>query len=451
MYPLFCFTLFIVITIGTWVSNQIIHPSMAANQYNASSLIHDNYDQKQMKHIVDEGGGVVLFYETGQVKSMGGIQLWNRDTITMEEITEFISNAKEPTNQYKYSVAYDEKEKGWLVIGFPTPIRVQIIFTANRNSKEYIVSFIFYIVLTLSIAFILFLFAWCYAKTSSRNYSKPLKVLCHSVRQITKGDYKVKQEKTGIEEYESLQADIITLATQLEEEKKTTKQLEKSKRQMLLDISHDLRNPLATILGYSESLCREENLSEKERENYIEVIHRNSMRAHNLMNDLFEYTRLEEPSFPLKIQKVDICEFFREFVASYIPDMESANFEAEFDIPEEEWYALVDAKQMERALGNLVTNSLKYNKAGTKILFSLTQDEMNYIIQITDNGIGIESSLCDTIFLPFVRADKARNSKLGGNGLGLSITKKIIEAMGGTIEVESDCNQGCNFTIRLKK
>jgi len=449
MFPLFILTLTLIVAIGTWVSAAYIRPSMASFQHTAGRLLEEGLRADQIEDIVQDGGGILVVHKNGQVEQVAGKPIWDGNHMSIKELTDFFVSMNSPSAPYKYSVAYDEENESWLIVGFPVSMRIQIIFAANHASKEYGKALLFYIALLCSLMIALFFFAWCYARKSAKAYSVPLQKVCDSVRQIANGNYQVERQKIGIEEYESLQNDVMTLAFMLEEERKTTKQVEESKRQMLLDISHDLRNPLATILGYAENLYHEEKLSDKERETYIEVIYRNSERAHDLMHDLFEYTRLDKPKLKIQMESVDLCEFLREFIASYVPDIESAGFESEFDIPEEERYVLLDEKQMGRALGNIVQNSLRYNSSGTRLMIALMLAEDMAELHIRDNGVGIEAALCELIFLPFTRVDKARNPKHGGSGLGLSISKKIIEAHGGKIRLNSDKNQGCDFEIMI--
>ena len=109
----------------------------------------------------------------------------------------------------------------------------------------------------------------------------------------------------------------------------------------------------------------------------------------------------------------------------------------------------IDEKHMYRALSNIINNSIKYNPDGTKVKISGKSSKNSFIITIEDNGIGIPASLQHDIFNPFVRVDDSRNSKSGGNGLGLAIAKDIIEKHNGTIELYSDINKGCIFVITL--
>lgn len=449
MFPLFITVFLVIVITASWINATFIQPSLVSFQCSAANILEHGLDQEIVAKVTDHGGGIMLIHRNGEVEILAGMPLWDGDVMSMQEIADFMSLVNDPSATYTYSIAYDEKTDAYLVAGFPISIRFQMFITANHDSKNYLISLLFYILLGICFCVTLFFSALCYARKSAKGYSVPLQKVCDSVRQIAQGNYNVTELDTGIEEYNMLQKDVMRLATLLQKEKKNSKQLADSKRQMLLDISHDLRNPLATILGYSENLCKEEELSKQERENYVEVIYRNSMRAHELMNDLFEYTRLEDSSLKTDKTPTDICEFLREFAASYVPEIESAGFESDFDIPEEEWFVLLDRRQMERALGNIVSNSLRYNPPKTQLKLTLHIMDAQAIIHICDTGVGIDAELCENIFLPFTRVDSIRNSMLGGSGLGLSISKKIIEAMGGSIRLDSNKDQGCDFCICL--
>lgn len=112
---------------------------------------------------------------------------------------------------------------------------------------------------------------------------------------------------------------------------------------------------------------------------------------------------------------------------------------------------MIDAGQMYRVFQNLVTNTLQYNPAGTKVVVCLYEQANEIVINFKDNGIGITAEIAKDIFNPFVRADSSRNSRTGGTGLGLAITHKIISAHGGSIYLKTDANSGCEFIIKIPK
>lgn len=132
----------------------------------------------------------------------------------------------------------------------------------------------------------------------------------------------------------------------------------------------------------------------------------------------------------------------------YYIDIEDKGFLLEVNIPEESIYSIIDTKALERALGNIIINAIKYNKVGTIITVELIKSDKYVDIIIEDNGYGISDEVIENIFDEFVRADKARKTD-GGSGLGLAITKKIINLHNGKLKLYSEKDIGTKFSIRL--
>ena len=149
--------------------------------------------------------------------------------------------------------------------------------------------------------------------------------------------------------------------------------------------------------------------------------------------------------------RIDLSEYLREELSVLLPLLDSAGFQYDFNIPEEELYTSFDPKEIRRVLHNLIINSIQYNKEGTAIILTAEQDEKETRVILRDNGIGMSKETAEHIFEAFVRGDSSRNSKSGGTGLGLSIAEKIMKAHGGTIELKTAENTGCEFTLRFPK
>ncbi|MGL5084837.1 MAG: sensor histidine kinase, partial [Clostridium sp.] len=147
-------------------------------------------------------------------------------------------------------------------------------------------------------------------------------------------------------------------------------------------------------------------------------------------------------------KELDINEALREIVADYIPELEQKEFVYEFNISEEEHLILLDEVKFTRAISNLIDNAIKYNEKNTTL--SITSKKVNDNIQIiiSDNGKGISKEARGKIFEAFMREDKARNSETGGTGIGLAITKTVIEKHGGTIEL-MDTKEGVSYKINI--
>jgi len=160
---------------------------------------------------------------------------------------------------------------------------------------------------------------------------------------------------------------------------------------------------------------------------------------------------MESSEYTINKTRVDICEYLREEIGTFIATLDKAEFLYAFDIPEKEILLEIDIKQTDRVFQNLVANAVQYNLKGTKIMISLLEQDDGIVIIFKDNGIGIPTEIANDIFDPFVRVDSARNSQTGGTGLGLAIVEKIIAAHGGNISLNTNENCGCEFIIKIPK
>ena len=149
------------------------------------------------------------------------------------------------------------------------------------------------------------------------------------------------------------------------------------------------------------------------------------------------------------LAKTEICEYIRQICGELVPLLEQERFQYEFNIPEDNIFAMLDTDRFGRIIQNLASNAMRYNPRGTLVTVSLTVYDNQVLIDFSDDGIGIPDHLADHIFKPFVRADDSRNSKTGGSGLGLSIAKKIAEAHGGDLTLLPNKNKGSTFRITI--
>ena len=210
-----------------------------------------------------------------------------------------------------------------------------------------------------------------------------------------------------------------------------------------------MKNPLSAVLGYSEILTNSDKLTEEDKNEYLNIINRNSKRSTKIITDLFEFSLLDSMDYKLNTRMLDLNEILREIVAYYIPELESKEFNYDFDISEEKYLINIDEVKFTRAISNLIDNAIKYNEKSTTLSVISLKYEDRIEIRISDDGKGINNEVRGTIFDAFVREDKARRTSTGGTGLGLAITKAIIEKHNGSIELV-DGSKGTEFRIILK-
>lgn len=299
---------------------------------------------------------------------------------------------------------------------------------------------------------LLAVFTVVFSKLVTTRVLRPLDTIVEGIYRFQKGDYDHRIRLKNNNELSLVASSLNEMAHNIKGEKNAKRKLELDKDQLVMDISHDLKNPLASILGYSNLLKQNrKELTEDELINYLEIINRNANRANSLITDLFMYNKLEASHYNMVFQKIDVCQFLREVAMVYLPELDEKGFDYNFDIPEKPVFIEANANDLNRAISNLIGNAITYNREGTRLIVKLKEGSCYIQIVIKDNGIGIPKALRETIFNPFKRVDPARNSNTGGSGLGLSITKKIVEIHHGKISLISDAGHGTKFILTIPK
>lgn len=427
----------------------LIADSLAKNQYPASAIIKEDYRQIDASAVVKNGGGVQVVDKGYRVVYTSGLDTIGKDKLTVEEFTTFLTESK--SKPYHYDILYQPKGEFWLIVTFPTSIRLDFSLVYNKEATAgdfmragWAIAFV-----VLCYLLILALFAFIYSRITAASITIPLKMLCDGTRLLREGDYSVRVDLRLKNEFAELQNTFNDMASRIEHEISMRKRSEEDRRRLILDISHDLKNPMSSIQGYAELLVKKSGMTKEERDEYLEVILNNSKRANGLLMELFELSQMDSPEFSLKLIRTDICEYIRQICGELVPLLESEGFKYEFDILEESVFVLLDRDRFSRIIQNLANNAVRYNPPGTLVSVSLTVQNDQVVIDFRDDGVGILPHLAENIFKPFVRADDSRNSKTGGSGLGLSIAKRIAEAHGGDLTLLPGKNKGSTFRITI--
>jgi len=427
----------------------LISDSLAKNKYPASSIIKDDYKQIDASNIVQNGGGVQVVDKEYRVVYSSGLDTIGKDKMTTEEFTTFLTESKR--KPYHYDIVYHPKGEFWLIVTFATSIRLDfsLLFNKEATAGDFIRAGWAIISVVLIYLIILAFTAFIYSRITAASITIPLKKLCDGTRLLREGDYSVRVDLRLKNEFAELQNTFNDMAARIEHEISLRKKSEEVRRRLILDISHNLKNPMSSIQGYVELLMKKTDMTKKECDEYLGVILNNSKRANCLLTELFELSQMDSPEFSLNPVKTDICEYIRQICGELVPQFERECFNYEFNILEESVFVMLDTDRFGRIIQNLANNAMRYNPRGTLISISLTVQNDRAVIDFRDNGIGIPAHLADNIFKPFVRVDDSRNSKTGGSGLGLSIAKKIAEAHGGDLTLRLDENQGSTFQITI--
>jgi signal transduction histidine kinase len=236
-------------------------------------------------------------------------------------------------------------------------------------------------------------------------------------------------------------------ALQLRAQNERLRELDRLKDDFIGLVSHELRTPLASILGYVEML-REEGVSGPDADHCAEVIERNAARILCLVGDLQLLSQIQSGKMAMEFRSADLAGIAASAVEELRPEAQRKHIDLALSataIP----CLLVDPTRIAQLLGNLLSNAVKFTPDGGRVEIRLGREEGQVALAVTDTGVGIPAADRERIFERFYRTAIARRQAIQGTGLGLTITKAIVEAHHGTIAVDSDEGRGSTFTIRL--
>lgn len=291
-----------------------------------------------------------------------------------------------------------------------------------------------------------------------------IRKLRRSIQQVTSGNYGVQCEVEYDDELGSLAANINVLSkTLLAKEKESEKLKEKEraaldiernaerqKNELITNVAHDLRTPLTTIVGYLELIKDDTALSKEDVHKYSGIAYEKSIRLQEMMDDLFEFTKLDNADIKLNKSMINLSGLIMQMTDEFYPSFKDCNITPIVDLPEENIYVQGDGQLLARVFDNLISNALKYGYHNTDLKIEVSGDEKYAIVKVINHGDTIASEDIPLLFNKFYRTDSSRNSKTGGTGLGLAITKNIVDLHHGDISVTSD-DQITTFIVKFNR
>ena len=218
---------------------------------------------------------------------------------------------------------------------------------------------------------------------------------------------------------------------------------EETNRQLMTSLSHDVRTPLTTLIGYLDAAHRG-MVEGAERDGYIETACRKAHDLKEYIDVLFDWFRLGSDEFSMNVMTVDLTELTRNILIDWIPVLENAGIDFEAEIPEQPFRVNLDPEGYMRILNNLMQNAVSHSHA-EKIELTLSGEGGNINILLADHGVGISKEDLKHIFERLYKCDKGRSEK--GSGLGLSIARQLAEKMNGTITADSEPGNGTVFSL----
>lgn len=229
------------------------------------------------------------------------------------------------------------------------------------------------------------------------------------------------------------------------------KKLEQIRKDFVANVSHELKTPITSIKGFTETLIDGAMKNEETLTSFLDIILKESNRLQRLVQDLLDLSKIEQHGFTLDLQHVDITQILKEIMVILQKKADEKKINLSFSSAADHIFMYGDSNRLKQIFLNLINNAIAYTPTGGEIIVSIDTENEKVVFSVKDNGIGIEKAEIPRIFERFYRIDKDRSRHSGGTGLGLAIVKHLVEAHHGSISVDSEPGQGSIFTVVLKK
>ena len=276
----------------------------------------------------------------------------------------------------------------------------------------------------------------------SRRFSRPLTEMNIISREIATGNFKRRVKVRTKDEVGSLARNFNAMADSLEE-------LELMRRSFVANVSHELRSPLTSMKGYIQGVL-DHTIAVDEQDRFLKIALEETERMNRLINELLDLTRIEAGQFSMETKVLDINETIRRVLISKEDRINERGMDVEVDFEKDVCLIEGDPDRLQQVVINLLDNAVKFNRESGVLTLKTWVHKEHVYVKIQDQGPGISKEEITHIWEPFYQSDKSRSRRLGGTGLGLSIVKKIIEAHGQNIWLNSEEGEGSAFIFSLK-
>jgi signal transduction histidine kinase len=288
----------------------------------------------------------------------------------------------------------------------------------------------------------------------ARSIARPVRDAALGASRLAGGDLSLRLEEGGPGEVGELTRAFNTMAealeegrSELEEQNERLRQSEQLKSELVSIVSHEVRTPLASVLGFT-SLLLHRDVDPETRRDYLEIIDAQGRRLASLLDDFLNVQRIEEGRLDFAEERIDLRELLREQVKLF--SAQSPRHELELHLPSAPLSVRGDSNRLTQVIGNLLSNAIKYSPDGGIVRITGEPDSEVVRMQVRDEGVGIPEDQQGQIFTKFFRGDAAA-SGIAGSGLGLAFARAVVEAHGGRMSFTSTVGQGSTFRVELPK
>ena len=395
------------------------------NKTEIQNILNSHSDEKTKIYITDLEGKTIF-------KNREDIE----DKIDIfSVINKEISQNKEGSELYYLYPIIMGNERAYLIYSeIPTPyVNNQYYYDENPF-------------LSLVLSVIVFIALFIIITNKKMKYIEEIEA---GLRIISDGDLSYRIEEKGKDEIKNLAANINNMAYEIQSRIESERRSEKTKNELITNVSHDLRTPLTSVMGYIGLVKEGKYKTEQEKNDYLNIAFNKSNQLKELIDDLFEYTKLNNNGILIEKRKINLVELLSQIIEEYLHLFEENNLTIDKSFHSEKTYVNVDPGKIVRVFENLFSNAIKYSDKPGNITIFTKRDNEYVSVGIKNKGDVIDNDKLNRLFDRFYRVDEARNSKVKGSGLGLAISKNIVELHEGKIWAESLDNE-ITFYVSLK-
>ncbi|OOM79234.1 sensor protein kinase WalK [Clostridium sp. BL-8] len=299
--------------------------------------------------------------------------------------------------------------------------------------------------LALILAVIVFVVSFVIITNKKMKYLDEIAI---GLKIIASGNLNYRIEEKGTDEIKNIAYNINLMAKEIGEKINAERDAEKTKADLITNVSHDLRTPLTSVMGYMGLVIQGRYKDENEMKEYLNIAFSKAERLKLLIEDLFDYTKLNNNGVTLTKTKVNLAEFLSQLIEELTPLVEENNLTIYKKFESDSIFVSIDTVKMLRVFENLITNAIKYSYKPGEILVGLYEHDNTAIVVFRNKGDHLTKEKTDKLFDRFYRLDESRNSNTGGSGLGLAISKNIVELHEGKIWAQS-IGDNISFYVQL--
>lgn len=286
--------------------------------------------------------------------------------------------------------------------------------------------------------------------------TRRLKKLSVEMRRVSDSGFEqvpmIEPDSVNDDEIDQLARSFVSMSRKIKEQLLQLTENDNLRRELVSNISHDLRTPLSAMQGYLETLIiKGETLSEEERERYLKIARRHTIRLGSLIGDLFELSKLDSASVTPQLESFSVPELVQDIAQEFQLQAEKKNITLSLNLDNNPAFTIGDIGLIQRVLENLVRNAIRFTPVGGEVTLSISERPQSVAVAVSDTGAGIPDSEISHIFDRFYRSDQGNGSRSDSSGLGLAIVKKILDLHDSRITVVSKVDAGTRFEFELPR